>query len=121
MIVTTPKPLDEILDFLLPYTNILIAGCDGCTQPPRGIREAKALSQLVELGGKLRGKNFKIKTTTVAKQCDTHLVTGQIPPVKAKMQSPQVEHHSSKVPLSLASIPTNRLSWAGKVTRFGKT
>ena len=51
MIVTTPKPLDELLDFISPYANILIAGCDGCTQPPRGLREAKTLSQLLELGG----------------------------------------------------------------------
>ena len=80
MIVTEQKPLDEILDYLSPYTGILIAGCDGCTQPPRGLREAKALSQLVELGGKLRGKSFKIKTTTVAKQCDTHLVATTLEP-----------------------------------------
>ncbi len=80
MIVTAPKPLDIILDYLSPYTSILIAGCDGCTQPPRGLREAKTLGQLVELGGKLRGKDFKIKTTTVAKQCDTHLITTTLEP-----------------------------------------
>ncbi len=49
MIVTTQKPLDEILDYISPNSNILIAGCDGCTQPPRGLREAKTLSQLLEL------------------------------------------------------------------------
>ena len=54
MIITAQKPLDEILDFLSPYDSILIAGCDGCTQPPRGLREAKTLAQLLELGGKLR-------------------------------------------------------------------
>ena len=80
MIVTSQKPLDEILDFLTPYTKILIVGCDGCTQPPRGLREAKALTQLLELGGRLRGKKFEIKTTTVAKQCDTHLMTTALEP-----------------------------------------
>lgn len=73
MIITAQKPLDEILDFLSPYSNILIAGCDGCTQPPRGLREAKTLGQLIELGGRLRGKNFNFKITTVPKQCDSYL------------------------------------------------
>ena len=58
MIVTTQKPLDEILDYISPYEDILIVGCDGCTQPPRGLREAETLSQLLELGGKLRNKKF---------------------------------------------------------------
>jgi len=73
MIVTTLKPLDEILDFISPYKNILIVGCDGCTQPPRGIREAEALSQLLELGGKQRNKEFAFKVNTLVKQCDSYL------------------------------------------------
>jgi len=73
MIVTTQKPLDEILDFISPYKNILIVGCDGCTQPPRGIREAETLSQLLDLGGKLRNKEFKFKVNTLVKQCDSYL------------------------------------------------
>ena len=80
MIVTTQKPLDEILDYISPYTNILIAGCDGCTQPPRGLREAQTLSQLLELGGKLRNKNLTFKATTVAKQCDNYLAASILRP-----------------------------------------
>jgi hypothetical protein len=80
MIITTQKPLDEILDFISPYSNILIAGCDGCTQPPRGLREAKILSQLLELGGKLRGENFVFKVTTVVKQCDSYLTASILKP-----------------------------------------
>ena len=55
MIVTTLKPLDEILESISPYRKVLIAGCDGCTQPPRGLREAKTLKQLLELAGQLKG------------------------------------------------------------------
>ncbi len=80
MIVTTQKPLDEVLEFISPYTNILIAGCDGCTQPPRGLREAKTLSQLLELAGKLRNKDFTFKVTTVAKQCDNYLAASILRP-----------------------------------------
>ena len=92
MIVTTQKPLDEILDFISPYSHILVVGCDGCTQPPRGIREAKTLSQLLELGGKLRNKDFTFKTTTMAKQCDSYLT--------ASMLKPQIE--GAEAVLSLA-------------------
>ena len=92
MIVTTQKPLDEVLDYISPYRSILIAGCDGCTQPPRGLREAKTLSQLLELGGKLRNKNFVFKVTTVVKQCDSFLA--------ASMLKPQIE--GTEAVLSLA-------------------
>jgi hypothetical protein len=80
MIVTTQKPLDEVLDYISPYKSVLIVGCDGCTQPPRGLREAKTLSQLLELGGRLRNKNFKFKTTTTAKQCDSYLTASALKP-----------------------------------------
>jgi hypothetical protein len=80
MIVTTLKPLDEILDSIAPYRKILIAGCDGCTQPPRGLREAKTLRQLLELAGKLRGKEFEFKVTSVVKQCDSVLTSSALKP-----------------------------------------
>ena len=78
MIVTTQKPLDEILDFISPYNNILITGCDGCTQPPRGLREANTMSQLLERGGKLRNKNFTLKAITLPKQCDSYLTASML-------------------------------------------
>jgi hypothetical protein len=80
MIVTTLKPLDEILESISPYRKILIAGCDGCTQPPRGLREAKTLKQLLELGGQLRGKQFEFKVTSVVKQCDSVLTVSALKP-----------------------------------------
>ena len=80
MIVTAQKPLDEILDVLSPYSSILIAGCDGCTQPPRGLREAETLSELIALAGRLRGRDFRIKVTTVAKQCDSYLTLTTLKP-----------------------------------------
>jgi len=80
MIVTTLKPLDEILESISPYRKILIAGCDGCTQPPRGIREVKTLKQLLELAGQLKGKEFEFKVTSVVKQCDSVLTTSAIKP-----------------------------------------
>jgi len=80
LIITTQKPLDEILDYLSPYNSILIAGCDGCTQPPRGLREARTLAQLLELGGKLRSKNFNLRVITLPKQCDSYLTLTTLQP-----------------------------------------
>ena len=87
MIVTTQKPLDEVLGFISPYSNILIVGCDGCTQPPRGLREAKTLGQLLELGGKLRNKDFTFKVTTLAKQCDSYLTASMLKPQTEGMEA----------------------------------
>ncbi|GAG96408.1 unnamed protein product, partial [marine sediment metagenome] len=80
MIITSLKPLDEILDSICPYHKVLIAGCDGCTQPPRGLREAKTLSQLLELAGRLRDKDFQFKVTTLVKQCDSFLTASALKP-----------------------------------------
>jgi hypothetical protein len=73
MIITTQKPLEEILGLISPYKNVLIVGCDGCTQPPRGIREAETLSQLLELGSGQLNKKFAFKVNTLVKQCDSYL------------------------------------------------
>jgi hypothetical protein len=80
MIVTTQKPLDEVLDFITTYNTILIAGCDGCTQPPRGLREAKTLAQLLELAGRLKKRDISFRVTTVAKQCDNYLAASILKP-----------------------------------------
>lgn len=80
MIITTQKSLDEVLGYISSYQNIFIVGCDGCTQPPRGLKEAKILSQLLELGGKLKGKDFKFKTATTTKQCDYFLTNSILKP-----------------------------------------
>jgi hypothetical protein len=81
MIVTTQKPLDEIMNSISPFKNILIAGCDGCTQPPRGIKEAETLRQLLELAGTMKNKTFQFKTVTIAKQCDSYLLKTSFEPL----------------------------------------
>lgn len=80
MIVTALKPLAEIFELVSPYTKILIAGCDGCTQPPRGLREAQTLKQLLELAGREKGKKFEFRVTSVVKQCDSVLTTSALKP-----------------------------------------
>ena len=73
MIVVKPKPIEEILEFLKNHKNVLIVGCDGCTTPPRGLREAQTYVNLLEMAGKLRGLNLKLRASTIAKTCDEHI------------------------------------------------
>ncbi len=78
MIMTKEKPLEEILHLLAPHKRILVVGCDGCTTPPRGLREAKTFAMLVEMGGKLQNKEFVCKPTTMGKQCDNYEVNAAL-------------------------------------------
>jgi len=74
MIVVRPKPLDELLGFLQGHKKILIIGCDGCTTPPRGLREAQTFANLIELAGKVKGLAISPKAATLPKTCDSHVV-----------------------------------------------
>lgn len=69
MIITKEKPIKEILEYLEPYVNVLIVGCDSCTQPPRGLREAETYASLIEMAARTKGKDIKCTATTVVRQC----------------------------------------------------
>ncbi|MHA1727596.1 MAG: methylenetetrahydrofolate reductase C-terminal domain-containing protein [Promethearchaeota archaeon] len=73
MIIVKMKPLDEIYEMIAPYSNVLIAGCDGCCQPPRSIHEANELGKLLEIIKKEKGEKFNYKAITVLRQCDDHI------------------------------------------------
>lgn len=81
MIVTEEKPLEEIMSFLGGHKKILIAGCDGCDQPPRGLREAKSLALLIEMASKLKGEEVETTYTTVIKQCDDKIAHSTLSPL----------------------------------------
>ena len=81
MIVTEEKPLEEIMSFLIGHKKILIAGCDGCDQPPRGLREAKSLALLIEMASKLKGEEVETTYTTVIKQCDDKIAHSTLSPL----------------------------------------
>jgi len=69
MIITKEKPLDEILELLEPFSKVLVVGCDGCVQPPRGLREAETYASLIEMASKARGKQIECSAITVSRQC----------------------------------------------------
>ena len=74
MIITEQKDINEIYELIKPYNKILIAGCDGCCQPPRSLNEAKVLGQLLELKARTEGKELIWKAITVLRQCDDRIV-----------------------------------------------
>jgi methylenetetrahydrofolate reductase (NADPH) len=72
VIVTKEKTLREISSSLSPYKKILVVGCDGCTTPPRGLREAKTYAMLIEMDGKIKNRDIQCQATTISKQCDNY-------------------------------------------------
>lgn len=80
MIITQQKDVSEIYNFIKDYKKILIAGCDGCCQPPRSINEAKVLGQLLELKARTEGKELIWKAITVLRQCDDRIAATTIRP-----------------------------------------
>jgi methylenetetrahydrofolate reductase (NADPH) len=87
MIVTKEKTLEEISRLLEPYNRILVVGCDGCTTPPRGLRESKTLAMLVEMRGKLENRRFQCRPTTVGKQCDNYEVNTTLTPQTQEVEA----------------------------------
>jgi len=69
MIITREKPIEEILSYIEPYKKILVVGCDGCVQPPRGLREAEKLASMIEMAKKAKGQEVEVAATTVTRQC----------------------------------------------------
>ncbi|HAV42839.1 TPA: hypothetical protein DCX15_02340 [bacterium] len=80
MIVTQEKPLEEMLSFIEPFKKILVLGCDGCTQPPRSLKEAEIYAELIRLAGKIHDKGYETKTFTVSRQCDDNILQENLTP-----------------------------------------
>ena len=60
--------------------KILILGCDGCTQPPRSLKEAEVYAELIKIAGKLKNKGYECKTFTLSRQCDNTVVAKNLAP-----------------------------------------
>lgn len=80
MIITEQKNIEEIYSMIEEYSKILIAGCDGCCQPPRSINESKFIGQMLELKARSQGKQIKWKAITVLRQCDDKIAATTVRP-----------------------------------------
>lgn len=83
MIVLKEKPLDEILNNLSESKRIVIAGCNGCAgiYQVGGEKQTVMMAKLLEIAGKLRGKEWKFVTATTLRQCDGQIVATTLRPV----------------------------------------
>ncbi|MBT8328297.1 MAG: methylenetetrahydrofolate reductase C-terminal domain-containing protein [Desulfofustis sp.] len=72
MITGTPKPIEEILEMLEPYNNIIVAGCFGCVTVCRvgGDKEVQVLSSTLRLAREAAGKKIEIREVCLERQCD---------------------------------------------------
>jgi len=58
MITGTAKPIEEILEMIAPYDNIIVAGCQGCVTVCRGggEKEVQVLASTLRLAREADGK-----------------------------------------------------------------
>lgn len=81
MITGTPKPIDEILEMVAPYDNIIVAGCHGCVTVCRvgGQKEVEVLSSTLRLARESSGNKIAIKELSLERQCDPEYVESMRP------------------------------------------
>jgi hypothetical protein len=118
MIITQLKDINEIYEMVKDYKKLLIAGCDGCCQPPRSLNEAKVLGQLLELKARTEGKELKWKAITVLRQCDDRIVGTTV--------SPHIEDYEAIVSLAcglgvvmLNKVLPSKLTFPAQNSMFG--
>lgn len=72
MIKAKPKPLEEILGYIEPYTNILVAGCGGCVSVclAGGQKEVNILKSELEFALRDSGSAKQISGYTAERQCN---------------------------------------------------
>jgi ferredoxin len=76
MIVADRKSLEEILAMVADNKKILIVGCKGCVTVCNvgGLKEVEILTASMKIARKKAGKELKIDTRVLERQCDTEYV-----------------------------------------------
>ncbi len=72
MIMARPKPIEEIIDEIKDFNNVLIAGCDGCVTvcEAGGSKEVQVLASALRLYFTKENKRMEIDETSLTRQCD---------------------------------------------------
>lgn len=76
MIVADRKSLEEILDMVKDYKNILILGCKGCVTVCNvgGEKEVAILASALRIARQKEDKDITIETRVIERQCDNEYV-----------------------------------------------
>lgn len=88
MIVAEWKPIGELTEQLESHRNVLLAGCATCVAEcaAGGEREVETLAPLLRMALRIEGRDVRIRTQTVERQCEWEFVeelAGLIPEVDA--------------------------------------
>lgn len=76
MITGTAKPIEEILEMVASFDDIILAGCHGCVTVCRvgGEKEVQVLASSLRLAREMAGRPIKIREVTLERQCDPEYV-----------------------------------------------
>jgi hypothetical protein len=76
MIVADRKPFDEILAMVVPYSRILLLGCNACVTvcAAGGAREVALLASQIRLSRAAAGRPVDIREVTLERNCDPEYV-----------------------------------------------
>jgi ferredoxin len=72
MIIADRKPLEEILEIIADYDNIMLVGCKGCVTVCNvgGLKEVQILASTLKIARKKAERPIKIEEVTLERQCD---------------------------------------------------
>jgi ferredoxin len=76
MITAERKPIEEILQFMEPYSQILLVGCNECVTvcAAGGRKEVALLSSALQMARMKSGKTLDVREITLERQCDPEYV-----------------------------------------------
>lgn len=85
MIVAERKPLEAILEMMVPYRRVLVVGCATCTSVclAGGEREVAMLASLARMARQTRGVPLEVAEATVHRQCEREFMLPLAPQVEA--------------------------------------
>jgi len=76
MIIADRKPLEEILEMIQPYDNIMLVGCKGCVTVCNagGLKEVQILASTLKIARRKEGRPVKVEERMLERQCDPEYV-----------------------------------------------
>lgn len=81
MITAERKPMEEIIEYMKPYSRILLVGCNECVTvcAAGGRKEVGILSSALQMAFMKSGKTLEIKELTLERQCDPEYAEELVP------------------------------------------